>query len=391
MKTRTDWKDYKKKHKIPDGLVEKIEFGPALGKCADVVNNDAKSTSDKLTAVVKFHKQLLIYKPALIKLNTPISKLVLKFVMEVETEIAEIFDNTNGQSDGKGVLVNLCPDKGDIIDKATASIEKHRKLGDDKGLRRLGEENKSTDKDGHSNAKLESTADFSKAGSEPIVLLAHGSTLDEKSTANTVATDFAEKTPAEIVAFLSKSLPLTYHGVVYLDGCFTAAGNSPLNYAQQIYKLLVKKGYMYLQVKGNLGLAVTINGKEFVYPAALEDYKKSLADKLNELKRQDESLEQIRKKRIQLEGLIKSNNQTKQMVMMIGMKTRNKASEESLKAYDNTTYQKGIEELDKQLNDPQVATRQKLIKQLEDIISKNYTIEALTGTFGPERLPPKSK
>lgn len=388
MKTRKDWQEYKKKHKIPDGLVISVELGPALGKCADIVNNESKPTSAKLTAIVKFQKELLLYKQDLKKRDPSLVRQVTKFLDEVEEEMAKVYEEAKGDSDGKGVLVNLHPD-GDVIDRSTERVLQHRKLGEDKGLRREGEEDNSDDERGFDSKKLEENADFSKSGSEPIVLLAHGRRLGEKGSAKVVASHFAKKTPSEIVAFLTKSLPLTYHGVIYLDGCYTAAGNSPMNYAKQVYDLLVKKGYMYLQVKGNLGLAVTINGKEFVTPAELEDYKRSIAEKLKELKEAEQELEKAVKQRKHLENLLASNKKMTQMAIIL-KSPPNKEHEEKIKE-ENATYLKGIELLDKQITDPKWATRKKIIQGLEDIIKQNHRIEALTGTFGPEMLPPKSK
>ena len=44
----------------------------------------------------------------------------------------------------------------------------------------------------------------------------------------------------------------------------------------KVYKALVKKGYLYLQLKGNLGVAATVNGKEIVTLPEMEKVEKQL-------------------------------------------------------------------------------------------------------------------
>lgn len=75
-------------------------------------------------------------------------------------------------------------------------------------------------------AKDADDVDLNKKGSKaPIVLLAHGSPTS--SLPGTVhATEFADKTPEQIVRFLvsDKKLDKNYAGMIYLDGCYTGAG-----------------------------------------------------------------------------------------------------------------------------------------------------------------------
>jgi hypothetical protein len=129
-------------------------------------------------------------------------------------------------------------------------------------------------------AQTAADVDLNKKGSTaPIIILAHGSPTS--SLPGTVyATKFARKTPDQIIGFLvdDKRLDKDYAGIVYLDGCYTAAGPKEgrdetelTNFAKKVYEGLVKKGYKYLQVKGNLGRAATLaDGTESVLDAQQE-------------------------------------------------------------------------------------------------------------------------
>src|SRR6185295_1452573 len=118
----------------------------------------------------------------------------------------------------------------------------------------------------------------------PIVILAHGSPIGKHGSGKIRASEFAGKKPGEIIDFIAKTLAPTYYGVVYLDGCFTAAGNTPMNFAKLVYDGLVKKGYHYMQIKGNLGAAITVDGKEFVIPAELDKEYETLKEESKTLK-----------------------------------------------------------------------------------------------------------
>jgi|GEM_PF-5301935 len=179
----------------------------------------------------------------------------------------------------KGMVVNM--DSGDnIIDKAVDDIYKKRGLQEDAALLRPGEVGPVGTHSGKSDAD---NADFSKMNDSPIVLLAHGTPSFGKvpSGAQQTATKFADKKPAAIVSFLEKSLDKSYAGMIYLDGCYTAAGNSPMNFAKQVYDGLLKKGYIYLQVKGNLGVACTTkSGKELVSHGQVDNERNKLEKQL---------------------------------------------------------------------------------------------------------------
>jgi hypothetical protein len=242
----------------------------------------------------------------------------------------------------KGVVVNM--DVGDsIIDKAVKDIYKKRGMEEDARLLRPGER---ATVGKHSQKTTEDKADFSKVNDAPIVLLAHGEPAFGKipSGAQQTAKRFADKKPAEIVSFLTKTLPKHYAGQVYLDGCYTAAGNSPQNFAKQVYDGLVKKGYLYLQVKGNLGVACTTSsGKELVSHAQVDNERNKL------------------KKEIAAAG--KAFNE---------LLARKKVEKDQFPNQD----QQKLDALDK------IYEAKK--KELDSLY-----IEALTGTFGPEKLRPK--
>ena len=153
-------------------------------------------------------------------------------------------------------------------------------------------------------AKTSDDVDLNKKGSTaPIVILAHGSPTS--SLPGTVhATKFADKTPDQIIKFLvsDKKLDKGYAGVIYLDGCYTAAGPKKgkdegelTNFAKKVYDGLVKAGYQYLQVKGNLGRAATFDdGTENVLDAQqeaeLEQRKRKLEREYNDLMNKAEDI-----------------------------------------------------------------------------------------------------
>ena len=151
--------------------------------------------------------------------------------------------------------VSLDP-KDKVIKPASTSIATERKLGEDGPLKRTGETYGDKDKR-HSGTVVEDKNlkkdAFAGVDQAPIVILAHGSPLGKVGSGKVRATEFGGKSPSAIVDYLKKSVPVTYSGVVYLDGCYTAAGNTPLNFGKQVYDGMVKAGYFYLQIKGNLG------------------------------------------------------------------------------------------------------------------------------------------
>lgn len=146
--------------------------------------------------------------------------------------------------------------------------------------------------------------DLNAKGSKvPIIILAHGA--PSSSIPGTVyAKEFANKKPAEIIKYLvdDKKLDKSYAGVIYLDGCYTAAGPKQgrdagelNNFAKTVYDGLVKAGYKYLQVKGNLGMAATrASGDESVLDAQteaeMEQKKKEYAKEYHALKEQADAI-----------------------------------------------------------------------------------------------------
>ncbi len=163
-----------------------------------------------------------------------------------------------------GLVVNL--DKGDsVIDQASKDMGTAMKT----------------------NPVLPGKAKFGKIqGATPIVLLAHGDE-DKTSTGAIYGKDFAGKQPADIVKLLcdnpdeNKRLSPEYSGVIYLDGCFTAQGGAMENYTKQVWDLL-KKRVPNVKVKGNLGLAATVGGDEYVTTSEADEKAKVIIAKSNQ-------------------------------------------------------------------------------------------------------------
>ena len=362
MQTRKQWVDYKKKYNIPDGAVKGVDLGAAIELCGKTVNSDDKKLPDKLKAVNLFRKTYTAYARGLGSDHKAKAK---KFLETLGAELDEVeqkaFDAAANKADGKGAVVNLDPSDKTINDSSKSVADK-RKLGDDKALRRVGVKDDVTDAKGHDAPVLQKDADFSKASSEPIVILAHGTPIGKPGSGKVRATHFANKKPGEIVDFIAKTLDTTYRGIVYLDGCYTAAGNSPQNFAHQVYNGLVKKGYHYLQIKGNLGLAITVDGKEFVVPAELEKKYDDLKAERDQL---DKDIKALEKQYEDAQGKINR---------LIVAKLNGRKAED--------------------LPDQEAKEHKGLLDKIEQVkatekANAELKIEALTGTFGPERAAPR--
>jgi hypothetical protein len=379
MQTRKQWTEYKKKKGIPDGAVEGVDLGPAIEKCAKVVNGDGKP-ADKLKAVLTFRKTWLAYTRGLDSTNKPKAKAFIDLLNgELDAVEKEAFDAAAKKADGKGVVVDLDP-KDDTIKTSSQSIADKRKLGADKPLRRPGDKDDGTDDKGHDAPVTRKEADFSKASKEPIVILAHGTPIGKPGSGKVRASHFAGKSASDIVAFIAKTLEPTYYGVIYLDGCFTAAGKSPLNFGKLVYDGLVKKGYHYLQIKGNLGAAITVDGKEFVVPAELDDHYDRMKKERDTL---DKELAAMRKQYDEAKLALGP----KMMALLKGRLPKDLTGTEA-KAYEQL--EKAADSVQKlQSENKDLQRKQARRDQVDTIIEKNLKIEALTGTFGPERLPPR--
>jgi hypothetical protein len=153
-------------------------------------------------------------------------------------------------------------------------------------------------------AKSDEDADLNKKGDKaPIIILAHGAP-SSPIPGQVYAKEFADKKPNEIVDYLvkTKKLAKNYAGVIYLDGCYTAAGPKQgkdetelTNFAKKVYEGLVKEGYEYLQVKGNLGAAATrSDGTESVFDAQTEaELKKKIGAEWKAVDTKVKQLEQV--------------------------------------------------------------------------------------------------
>lgn len=231
-----------------------------------------------------------------------------------------------------------------------------------------------------------------KGSTAPIIILAHGTPTG--SLPGTVyAKDFAKKKPDEIVDYLvdTKKLDKKYAGVVYLDGCYTAAGPKQgrdpgelKNFAKSVYDGLVKAGYKYLQVKGNLGAAATLkDGSESVIDAQVEaelelrkkelaKQHKELSDKAADIKSRVEKLEKVANALVAKHG----------------------GNADSLKADIGIKLVK--EEVDKlEVLRSAASTKAASVKKEFDDLEKDmeaggkYDIINLVGVFGPEKLASK--
>lgn len=335
------------------------------------------------------------------------------------TTLRDLIDEdirTNTEQSGKGQIVNLDP--GDrIIDDAAADI-KSRKKGLDSNVRAQGSGANQQDQERQSDLKtIKDAVDFSLAGKDaPIVLLAHGAprypNLLPTDSAKTYASNFGDKGPQAIVKYLLKNkLPLSYAGVIYLDGCYTASGNTAKNFAMQVYKMLVKKGYMYLQIKGNLGAAATLkDGTELVTHAAVENAAEQLELKLKKLKAGSKKLQNVyigRKNEIikkEMAPKLKERNSLKKELALLQKEAPTEArSQEAIdaeitahsteisamsQALDNLELKiNGVN--DEEANDTKLIAVKAAIKNFTQKL-ESMTMPALTGTFGPEKLPPKA-
>lgn len=231
-----------------------------------------------------------------------------------------------------------------------------------------------------------------KGNKTPIVLLAHGSPTS--SLPGTVhATEFANRTPEQIIKFLvdDKKLDKGFSSVIYLDGCYTAAGPKKgrdaaelTNFAGKVYAGLVKAGYKYLQVKGNLGRAATLDdGTENVLDAQEEARHKArqaeLSDAYDALSAKSEDI----KKRVD-----------KLEKVATALVARHAGNADALKA--DVGIKLVREEVDK-LEVERTAAGKKLAemaKEYQDLKKDmapggKFRIDNLVGVFGPEKLASK--
>lgn len=242
-------------------------------------------------------------------------------------------------------------------------------------------------------ARTADEADLNAKGSKaPIIILAHGTPTS--SLPGTVhAKEFAKKKPEEIVDYLvkTKKLEKNYAGVVYLDGCYTAAGPKQgrdagelTNFAKRVYDGLVKEGYKYLQVKGNLGAAATLkDGSESVIDAQVEA---ELEQRKKELARQHKELSD---KAADIKGRV-----DKLEKVATALVAKHGGNADSLKADIGIKLVK--EEVDKLevLRSAAAKKAADVKKEFDDLekdmeVGGKYDIIGLVGVFGPEKLASK--
>jgi hypothetical protein len=385
MKTKKDWQELKKRQSIPSGAVKKISFGDELEKCAKVVNGKSKP-ADVLRAVGKFQITADKFQAELKRLKDKSAyNKSLKFFKELIDELAAA---EKAADSDEGMVVNIQPekakDKSQTINEAARSIAKDRPKGKDSPSYNVKD-----DKGKHKKEKVKGKdeVDFGEAGLKgPIVLLAHGAPMGNAKIPGKVhATNFGNKRPDDIVKYLKKTLPLSYSGVVYLDGCYTAAGGSPQNFMLKVYKGLVKQGYMYLQVKGNLGVAATIGGKEVVTWPEMEKQKevaKKAIEKLG-VERQ-KLLDKYDKTLGQINDAIKKIADGARADKRYSLKDY---TEQEKKMYDKLEAFR-IQEEKRSASDPKVLKINEAIDKLKEEIA-SCEIEEFVGTAGPEKAPPR--
>lgn len=385
--TAVDWEKIKKA--ILDEVGDEPIATPLAG--AKKAVDDAKKDKNLVKAYVKVGlvdgNMVLRIKDVRTLVDKEIDAVLVKqFKQKKDAHDKMVALQSKGNGNDKGTVVSLDPEDK-VIKPAAKSIATDRKLGDDAPLKRTGETYGDKDKM-HSGTvvddeKLKKEA-FSGANNAPIVILAHGSPLGKVGSGKVHATEFGGKTPSQIIDYLKKSLPVTYSGVVYLDGCYTAAGNTPLNFGKQVYDGMVKGGYFYLQVKGNLGMARTVNGKECVTHAEIE---KAYEDAKKEKEVIDKQIPALEKKYSDIDQSI--NMEMFRLINSAGGRTPKDFTEEEKKK-EAIILAKGEDNKKNREKDPKLKPLVDKQKNLKDLIdAPKYNIEALTGTWGPEKLPPK--
>ena len=311
------------------------------------------------------------------------SILVKQFKQKKEAHAKMLEHLNKGAGGDSGKVVSLDP-KDKTINDSAKQVATHRTLGQDAPLQRdkstYGDKDKQHTGAVQDDPKLKNSS-FAGANTAPIVILAHGTPLGKVGSGKVHATNFGGKKPGEIVEYLKKTLPVTYAGVIYLDGCYTAAGNTPLNFGQQVYQGLVKAGYFYLQVKGNLGMARTVLGKEVVTPAEIETAYDEARIEKGKLEKLDEALRKPYLDRI-IPLMQEESNLKDQIKPNVDSTAAKKALEET---------REKIKQIQKQSEvDPKIVKVANRLGEIKKVMDEpKYNIEALTGTWGPEKLPPK--
>lgn len=242
-------------------------------------------------------------------------------------------------------------------------------------------------------AETAKDAKISGKTSGDIIILAHGS-KSGGSSGTIYAKKFADKSASDIVNYISKKkkLPKVYKGVIYLDGCFTAAGpkqgSTPSelnNFCKKVYSGLVKAGYKTLQVRGNLGVASTkADGSESVVDAQMEAEVKAATKKAQKV------VDACRKKSLELSKKLAPHIK-KKMELEAALKKADSAAKKGLTA-DLKKIDAKISPLDKQYEQNEKKWKDasaEVAKIKADLKKKGVedkAIKDLIGTFGPERL-----
>lgn len=222
-----------------------------------------------------------------------------------------------------------------------------------------------------------------------------------RNATNLHATNFEGKNPKEIVEHLIKrGLSKDYAGVIYLDGCSGAYGQEA-SFAAEVYRRLVQKGYVYLQIKSNLGEASTNSqGQEVVtWPEAQwsivqatkrRDAAKTVVDSLH----RTDAARHVRELRLRIESARNEITELKRQLELEAKPEQAKQLNEAITSAESglKDAEREFEALSKGAGRTYVEAREKF-KYWEAVVEKlekTYEITNLTGTWGPERLPKKT-
>lgn len=315
-------------------------------------------------------------------------KKVSKPLLKLGTDSGHLWMRVEGEKDyeKKVTVVKNYVDEKEKRAKATV-------VNADKGDKTIDSSADRMAKAKGTTAQDADSVDLNAKGSKvPIIILAHGAP-SSPIPGTVYAKEFANKKPTEIIKYLvdDKKLDKNYAGVVYLDGCYTAAGPKQgkdagelNNFAKTVYDGLVKAGYKYLQVKGNLGMAITrASGDETVLDAQteaeMEQKKKEYAKEYHALKEQADAVKARVEKleKVATALVAKHNGNAETLKADIGIKLV-KEEVDKLEVLRSAA--------DGKVKD--VAKKYHAIQKELDRAGKEW-IDNLVGVFGPEKLASK--
>ena len=134
-------------------------------------------------------------------------------------------------------------------------------------------------------------------------------------------------------------------------------------------------------------MARTVNGKECVTHAEIE---KAYEDARKEKKKLEEQIPALEKKYNDIHtGLMNQMRDLEKTASLAGRRGPKNYNSDEKKQFDELMVKVGENNKNRD-NDSKLKPMQESIKKLGQLINApEYNIEALTGTWGPEKLPPK--